>query len=85
VEVLFSRAGQTADEMIERVAYRLSSYGEVLAVTDDRAERETVINMGGTASSCLNFVQTIENTLADLAADIKYHNRQEKSRFQRRH
>src|ERR1700722_19633452 len=29
VEVLFSRAGQTADDMIERVAHRLQSYGEV--------------------------------------------------------
>jgi predicted RNA-binding protein with PIN domain len=84
VEVLFSHAGQTADQMIERVAYRLNDFGEVLAVTDDRAERETVINMGGTASNCLNFIQMIENTLAELAEDIKHHNRQERNRFERR-
>src|SRR5688572_28501971 len=29
IEVLFSRAGQTADHMIERAAFRLRSYGEV--------------------------------------------------------
>ena len=69
--------------MIERVAYRLNAYGEVLAVTDDHAERETVINMGGNASSCLNFIQMVENTLAELAEDIKHHNRQERNRFVR--
>ena len=57
---------------------------QVLAVTDDRAERETVISLGGSASSCLNFIQTVENTLAELAQDIKDHNRQERHRFQRR-
>src|SRR6266478_3577290 len=35
VEVLYSRSGQTADEMIERAVYRFQDYGEVLAVTDD--------------------------------------------------
>src|SRR5689334_21761448 len=35
VEVLFSRAGQTADDMIERAAHRFQPYGDVLAVTDD--------------------------------------------------
>jgi predicted RNA-binding protein with PIN domain len=37
VEVLYSRQGQTADQMIERAAHRFGPYGEVLAVTDDHA------------------------------------------------
>src|ERR1035437_3314651 len=40
VEVLFSRAGQTADDLIERAAHRFQDYGEVLVVTDDFAERD---------------------------------------------
>src|ERR1051325_5417242 len=84
LEVLFSRAGQTADQMIERAAYRFAPYGEVLAVTDDLAERETVISLGGMASSCWNFIQTVEDALAELKDDIKDHNRQERNRFQRR-
>lgn len=84
VEILFSRAGQTADEMIERAAYRFSTYGEVLAVTDDVAERDTVVNMGGLASSCANFICTVENALAELQNEIKHHNRQERNRFKRR-
>ena len=84
VEVLYSRAGQTADDMIERAAYRFASYGEVLAVTDDSAERETVINLGGMASSCWNFIQSIESTLVYLKNDIRNHNLRERKKFHRR-
>jgi predicted RNA-binding protein with PIN domain len=84
IEVLYSRAGQTADDMIERAAHRFAPYGEVLAVTDDYAERDTVIALGGMASSCWNFIQSVENALAELTDDIKDHNRKERHRFQRR-
>ena len=84
LEVLYSRAGQTADAMIERAAHRFQPYGEVLAVTDDLAERETVISLGGLASSCMSFIETVRNTLAELADDIKDHNRREHHRYQRR-
>jgi predicted RNA-binding protein with PIN domain len=83
VEVLYSKAGKTADDLIERAAYRFADYGEVLAVTDDQAERDTVISMGGMASSCWSFIQAVENALAELADDIKDHNRRERHRFQR--
>ena len=84
VEVLYSRSGHTADEMIERAAHRFGPYGEVLAVTDDFAERDTVISLGGMASSCSNFIKTVQNTLAELADNIKDHNRKERHRFTRR-
>jgi predicted RNA-binding protein with PIN domain len=84
VEILYSRAGQTADDIIERVAHRMSSFGEVLAVTDDNAERDTVISVGGMASSCLSFIQTVESALAELKDEIKVHNRAERQRFNRR-
>ncbi len=84
VEVLYSRSGQTADQMIERVAHRFAAYGEVMAVTDDLAERGTVISLGGLSCSCGNFIQMVENTLAEQADVIKHHNRHERHRFQRR-
>jgi len=83
VEVLFSRAGQTADQMIERAAHRFAPYGEVLAVTDDHAERESVLSLGGLASSCSNFIHTVDSVLGELADDLKLHNRKEKHKFQR--
>src|SRR5262245_46667593 len=56
VEVLYSRAGQTADQIIERAAHRFAEHGEVLVVTDDAMERETVASSGGSVSNCENFV-----------------------------
>ena len=81
VEVLYSKAGQTADEMIERAAYRFQPYGEVLAVTDDFAERDTVIALGGLASSCLSFIASVESALGEMADDLKRYNRTERMRF----
>jgi len=85
VEVLFSRAGQTADQMIERAAHRFQAYGQVLAVTDDVAERDTVIAFGGLAASCGSFISQVEAALRDLAHDLKHYNRAERNRFTRRH
>jgi predicted RNA-binding protein with PIN domain len=84
LEILYSKAGQTADQMIERATHRFAEYGEILAVTDDFAERDTVISLGGTASSCLSFIQSVENALTELADDVKQHNRRERHKFQRK-
>jgi len=83
LEVLYSKPGQTADDIIERAAHRLSAFGEVLVVSDDSAERETVLSLGAMASSCLNFIQSIENTLAELQRELKQRNRKERERFRR--
>jgi uncharacterized protein len=81
VEVLYSRAGQTADQMIERATHRFKEYGEVLVVTDDFAERDTVMSLGGMVASCLGFIQNIESALADLQRELKNYNRKEQRRF----
>jgi uncharacterized protein len=84
VEVLFSRAGQTADDMIERAAHRFQDHGEVLVVTDDRAERDTVNGFGGAVASCANFIRMVENALAELQDGLRQHNRQEGNQFKHR-
>lgn len=81
VEVLFSKSGQTADDMIERAAHRFQAYGEVLAVTDDHAERDTVIAFGGHVASCASFIRDVEAALNEQADDLKHYNRAEQSRF----
>jgi len=84
VEILFSRAGQTADQMIERAAHRFQQHGEVLAVTDDHAERDTVVGLGGMASSCENFIRAVTDALEELQTDLQQHNRRERNKFKRR-
>ena len=78
IEVLFSKKGQTADQIIERVAHLMKPYGEVLTVTNDYAERETVISLDGSACSCENFISMLSDTLGDMQIDIAEHNRQER-------
>ena len=83
MEILYTRTGQTADQIIERVTGRLVSYGEVLVVTNDLAERDLVISLGGMAASCENFVRTMESAEAEMKNDLKRHNLQERNRFNR--
>lgn len=84
LEVLYSPPGQTADDVIERVAGLLRGYGDVLTVTNDNAERETVMAMGVMASSCLNFIQTVEIALDEMDRDIARHNRTERQGYKNR-
>jgi hypothetical protein len=81
VEILFSKAGNTADDLIERAAYRMKAYGEVLAVTDDHAERDTVVGFGGYASSCAMFIAQVRSALDELDHDVRSHNRKERNRY----
>ena len=83
VEILFSRAGQTADQMIERAAHRFNAYGEILVVTDDRAERDVVSGMGASVASCGNFLRMIGDAMAELQDELKSYNRTELNRFNR--
>ena len=83
IEVLFSRAGQTADQVIERVTHRLVSYGEVMVVTDDRAERDTVTGFGALAVSCANFLGMLDSSFADLENDLQQHRLKQRRQFER--
>ncbi len=83
VEVLYSRSGQTADGIIERVTHLLRPYGEVLVVSNDNAERDLVLGLGGLASSCENFIRAIESELGEQQHLLKAHNLRERSRFRR--
>ena len=82
-EVIYSKAGQTADDIIERVTHRLKGFGEVLVVTDDFSERDTVLALGGMAWSCASFIQEVEGSLDELSRSLTHHNRRELTRFKK--
>lgn len=81
VEVIYTRGGQSADQLIERVAHRMKPYGEVLVVTDDLAERDTVEAAGALISSCSNFIHSLEAAVAEMDRKIKTLNQREKIKF----
>ena len=83
VEVLFSGGGRTADDLIERAAHRFQDYGEVLVVTDDFAERDTVGASGALVASCGNFISMIDQALTQLQDNLNRHNRAARNQFRR--
>jgi hypothetical protein len=83
VEVLFSNAGQTADDLIERAAHRFQDYGEVLVVTDDFVERDMVSGFGGSVASCANFIRMIDQALNEMQDKVNQHNRSARNSFGR--
>lgn len=80
-EIIYSKTGQTADDVIERVAHLLQSYGEVMVVTDDFAEKDTIRSVGGIGCSCLSFINSIKGELDEVDRQLEWHNRREKKRF----
>ena len=83
LEVLYSKGGQTADDVIERVTHRLLEYGEVLVVTNDNAERETVISLGASTSGCGEFQLRVAAAIDDLRADVERFRQRERRAFNR--
>lgn len=81
-ELAPGKPGHSAAARYE-VVQVLTHYGEVLVITDDFKERDTVLSLGGMASSCLNFIQTVQAVLAELEHKLRMHNLREKSRFDR--
>jgi len=85
IEVLFSSGGQTADDMIERAAHRFRDYGEVMVITNDFAERDTVNAVGGLVNSCENFIRMLAQEQENLQEQLKQHNRAARNSFRRSH
>jgi uncharacterized protein len=51
IAVFYSKSGQTADEIIERLAAKYAATCEVTVATDDHMERTTVEALGGMSIS----------------------------------
>lgn len=81
MEVLFSPKGKTADDLIERVAYRITKHGEALVVTNDHAERDTVMAFGCRATGCEEFILDVHAALRELSDSLERHNRRERKRY----
>ena len=81
VEVVFSRPGQTASQLIERLGRKLSSQGDFLVATPAAALRETMKLPRCALATPEQFIQTVETTLADLEREIEKINEKEKRKF----
>jgi len=74
VEVLFSTSAETADTIIERLAHNAARAEDILVVTSDRAERQTVEAAGVQTTGCTDFLAqltTAENSLRRSSSSLK--------------
>ena len=84
MEIIYSKSGQTADDIIERVTAKLVNYGEVLVVSNDFAERDTVVSVGGNVCACDYFIRLIQGTYDDFQKQLQRRNQAELKRFKNR-
>jgi uncharacterized protein len=47
IQIFYSRAGQTADAVIERLAAKYAADSDLIVATSDSMERQTVMALGG--------------------------------------
>jgi len=75
LEVIYSKGNRTADDLIERVTHKLLAYGQVLVVTNDYAEQNTIFSMGGSVSSCEQFLGDIKTELDRFQSELAQRNK----------
>jgi predicted RNA-binding protein with PIN domain len=85
VEVLFSEAGKTADDVIERLVGMASDRGRILVVTSDKMERHTVESLGAYSIDAELFEVEVQAALGELEALLRQHGRRRRLGTVRHH
>lgn len=75
IEILFSSAGYTADDVIERFVAQSERPGNIIVVTSDNLERQTVETLGAQSMSCELFEKEVTAALGELAKLVREHSR----------
>jgi predicted RNA-binding protein with PIN domain len=75
VEVMFSGAGQTADDVIERMVGTSESPGQITVITSDNLERQTVESVGAGSMSAEMFELEARTALRELEQLVRRHGR----------
>ncbi len=71
IAVFYSKSGQTADEIIERLAAKYATTCEVTVATDDHMERTTVEALGGMSISTDQLLAEIDSAGSALRDRIQ--------------
>lgn len=75
VEVIFSEAGRTADDVIERLVAQAGNREKILVITSDRLERHTVESFGARSMDGELFQVEVEGALGELETLVRQHGR----------
>ncbi|HMP90911.1 MAG TPA: NYN domain-containing protein [Kiritimatiellia bacterium] len=74
VQIIYSPAGLTADNAIERMVQQADDASTWLIVTNDRRERETVIAGGAHTMSCAVFIEECQRMQRQQAQSMQRRN-----------
>ena len=75
IQIFYSGAGQTADEIVERLVAKYAPKYEMTVATDDHMERQTADTFGAVAISTAHLRALLGEAEGDLARRIKQHRR----------
>jgi uncharacterized protein len=75
IKVFYSAAGQSADEIIERLVAKYAPTRRITVATDDHLEQQTVNSFGAEAIDTDGLKTLIEDTRADFSQTLKKHRR----------
>lgn len=71
LQVFYSKSGQAADSVIERLVAKYSGHHEITVATDDRLEQTTVETFGGRWMSSRQLLQEMESAEKDLSQRLQ--------------
>jgi predicted RNA-binding protein with PIN domain len=75
IQVFYSAAGQTADEIVERLVAKYAGEHEIMVATSDHLEQQTATTFGALVVSAEGLRAWIEDAQRDLARRLKQHRR----------
>ena len=75
IQIFYSSAGQTADEIVERLVAKYAKQHDLLVATDDGLERQTAISFGADVVSTENLRHLLADAETDLTRRIQHHRR----------
>jgi predicted RNA-binding protein with PIN domain len=75
IQIFYSSAGQTADDIVERLVAKYARKHDLLVATDDSLERQTAITFGADVISTENLRLLLNEAAGDLTRRIVAHRR----------
>lgn len=71
IQVFYSGAGQTADDVIERLVAKYGKEHQITVATDDLLEQQTAITFGADCISAEGLQERLAETQVELARALK--------------
>ena len=71
IQIFYSNAGRTADEIVERLCARYATKYMITVATADMLEQQTAISFGAHCTGAEGLRQLVESARGEFAAELK--------------